>query len=174
MATAIVPVRLSDIDQLVRISKKTFAESHGHSASASDIEEYMSKNLNTYVIDEELRSSGNYFYFILKEQKLAGYSKIILDQTHPSIALQPVAKFERLYLLGEFYGLGLGDELFAHNLDIARSNHQKGMWLFVWVENERALRFYQKHDFQIIDQQDFKISENHANPNHLMWRKLLS
>ena len=172
MSTTILRVGSSDIDQLARISKKTFTESHGHSASDSDIKEYMSKNLNTYVLDEELRSSGNHFYFILKDQKLAGYSKIILDQSHPSIAWQQVAKFERLYLLREFYGLGLGEELFAHNLDFARSNNQKGLWLFVWIENVRALNFYHKHNFRIIDQQDFKISENHANPNHLMWRKL--
>ena len=172
MATAIVPVQLSDIDQLYWISRKTFLESHGHSAKDSDIQEYINGNLNTSVLRQQLRSSENHFYFILKDQELAGYSKIILDKSHPSIGWQPVAKFERLYLPREFYGLGLGEELFAHNLDIARSNHQKGMWLFVWVENERALRFYHKHDFQIIDQQDFKISEDHANPNHLMWRKL--
>ena len=172
MATAIVPVRSSDIDQLSWISKRTFTESHGHSASAFYMQEYMNINLNPNILEQQLRSKGNHFYFILKDQKLAGYSKMILDQSHPSIAWQPVAKFERLYLLGEFYGLGLGEELFTHNLDIARSNHQKGMWLFVWTENERALRFYHKHNFQIIDQQDFKISENHSNPNHLMWSKL--
>lgn len=172
MATAIVPVQLSDIDQLYWISRKTFLESHGHSAKDSDIQEYINRNLNTSVLRQQLRSSGNHFYFILKDQELAGYSKMILNQPHPSIAWQPVAKFERLYLLGEFYGLGSGEELFAHNLNIARSNYQKGMWLFVWTENERALRFYHKHNFQIIDQQDFKISEDHSNPNHLMWRKL--
>ena len=172
MATAIVPVQLSDIDQLYWISRKTFLESHGHSAKDSDIQEYINGNLNTSVLRQQLRSSENHFYFILKDEQLAGYSKIILDRLHPSIAWQQVAKFERLYLLREFYGLGLGEELFAHNLDFARSNNQKGLWLFVWIENVRALNFYHKHNFRIIDQQDFKISENHANPNHLMWRKL--
>lgn len=75
---------------------------------------------------------------------------------------------ERIYLLKEFYGLQLGLELFQFNVNLSKSNGQKGMWLFVWKENKRAVNFYQKMGFKIIGEHDFRISPNHTNPNHQM------
>ena len=172
MAIDIIPVQVSDIEQLARISKTTFIESHGHCASNADVQNYVDRSFRETVLLNELQDTQNHFYFIRKDMQIAGYSKIIMNTSYPSINLKPVAKFERLYLLEKFHGLGLGEKLFSHNLQLARSHSQQALWLFVWVENHQAIRFYQKHDFKIIDEQDFKISENHSNPNHIMWRKL--
>ena len=80
--------------------------------------------------------------------------------------MENITKLERIYLLKEFY---LGAELFEYNVRLAKENNQKGMWLFVWVENERAVNFYKKNGFVIIGSHDFKISETHSNPNHQMF-----
>ena len=45
------------------------------------------------------------------------------------------------------------------------------MWLFVWKENHRAINFYNKAGFKIFGSHDFKLSETHANPNHVMFLK---
>ena len=172
MAIDIIPVKVSDIEQLARISKTTFIESHGHCASNADVQDYVDRSFRETVLLDELQEKQDHFYFIKKNDQIAGYSKIIMNTSYPSINLKPVAKFERLYLLEKFHGLGLGEKLFSHNLQLARSHSQQALWLFVWVENHQAIRFYEKHDFEIIDEQDFKISENHSNPNHIMWRKL--
>jgi diamine N-acetyltransferase len=75
---------------------------------------------------------------------------------------------ERLYLLKQFYNLKLGAALLHFNIDLSKRNNQAGMWLFTWKENMRAVNFYQKNGFVIIGSHDFKISETHSNPNHLM------
>ena len=88
---------------------------------------------------------------------------------HPEIGHKTITKLERIYLLREFYGSQLGKELFHFNLELSKRNAQTGMWLYVWTENERAVRFYKKNGFKAIGRYDFKISENHSNPNYLMW-----
>jgi ribosomal protein S18 acetylase RimI-like enzyme len=55
---------------------------------------------------------------------------------------------------------------------IASANNQKGMWLFVWQKNERAIKFYKKNGFEIIGNFNYKISETHSNPNYQMFLKL--
>ncbi|MEO6707056.1 MAG: hypothetical protein ABIN04_14540, partial [Ginsengibacter sp.] len=70
------------------------------------------------------------------------------------------------------YDLKLGYNLFEFNRNLARTNNQKGIWLFVWKENERAIRFYKKNGFEVIGNFDFKISETHSNPNYQMLLKL--
>jgi len=172
MSINIKPVKSSDIEQLCKISKTTFIESHGHCASADDVQDYINRSFNLQRLTAELQSAETYFYFIRKDGQLAGYSKIIINSPYANLDLKSMAKFERLYLLEEFHGLGMGKQLFSHNLQLARSHSQQALWLFVWVENHQAIRFYQKNGFQIIDEQDFKISEKHSNPNHIMLKQL--
>ena len=80
-----------------------------------------------------------------------------------------IAKLDRLYLLQEHYGKKLGYQLMDFNLQLARRENQEGIWLYTWIENHRAISFYQKFGFEIVGEADFKISENHVNPNHIMF-----
>jgi ribosomal protein S18 acetylase RimI-like enzyme len=80
-----------------------------------------------------------------------------------------ITKMERLYLLQEYYSLRLGQQLLQYNIDLSRQQGEQGMWLYVWKENERALRFYTKAGFQIIGDGWFHLTEDYANPNWKMF-----
>ena len=54
-------------------------------------------------------------------------------------------------------------------MQLAKRNYQKGIWLYVWKENTRAYHFYLKSGFKVIGEHDFKISENHSNPNYQLF-----
>jgi ribosomal protein S18 acetylase RimI-like enzyme len=72
-------------------------------------------------------------------------------------------------LLKEYYDLSLGKALFNFNISLAKNNKQSGVWLAVWIENHRAISFYKKMGFKRVGNYDFKISENHSNPNHILY-----
>ncbi len=159
----------SDHSQLIaEIGKTSFIESHGSSASAADIAAYVTEKYTDAAFKNELADANNIYHIIYYNGVAAGYSKIVLNAGHPNIAIENVTKLERLYLLKEFYDLKLGQELLQFNIALATRNKQAGMWLFTWTGNQRAINFYQKVGFHIIGSHDFKISENHYNPNHQM------
>jgi len=167
--TSIVKAKEEDFQLLAGIGKTSFIESHGHSAKAADINRYLHEKYSDETIKDELADPKNIYLILYHQGQPAGYSKIIMNSPHPAIPLKNVAKLERLYLLKEFYGLKLGDKLFARNLELARDNKQSGMWLFVWKENHRATGFYRKEGFKIIGSYDFQLTETHSNPNHHMF-----
>jgi ribosomal protein S18 acetylase RimI-like enzyme len=166
--TTIVRCTISDSKLLVRIGKTSFLESHGMSASKSDIDAYVNLKYNEASFTDELQDISNHFYIIYHNKTAVGYSKIIIDYPHQNIDAENVTKMELLYLLKEFHHLKLGLELFNFNVKESKKHHQVGMWLFVWTENERAINFYTKVGFKIIGSHDFEISKNHSNPNHQM------
>lgn len=168
MSISIQAINLSEVEMLSKLSRETFIQSHGHSADASDIEKYIDSHFDISSLSTALKDSNIYFSKIYIKEKLAGYTKLILNHSHPSTKLSPISKFERLYLLKDFYGLGLGEKLLEHNIKIAKANHQKALWLYVWTENQKGLRFYEKSNFKIIGEHDFKISDQHSNPNYVM------
>ena len=168
MSINIEPFNSSEVQVLSEIGKKTFIESHGHSADPKDVQDYIDSHFNKSVLLKELGDYDIHLKKILVKNELAGYSKLILNSSPTFTQINPIAKFERLYLLKEFYGLGLGKKLLDHNIKIAREYNQKALWLFVWTENLRAFKFYQKSGFKVTGKHDFKISENHSNPNYIM------
>jgi diamine N-acetyltransferase len=167
--TSIKKATIDDLEVITTIAPITFRESHGHSAVPKEIDAYIAAKYNPGVLGEELNDPGNLYHIIYHNDQPAGYSKIVFHSPHPDVTQQNITKLERIYLLKQFYGLKLGAELFDLNLELSKTNGQAGMWLYVWEENHRAINFYKKRGFKIIAQGDFKLTETHSNPNHIMY-----
>jgi ribosomal protein S18 acetylase RimI-like enzyme len=165
----IVKATLRDAQLLSKISIRSFLTAHGHSAPKEDIKAYTSQNFAKENFIKELTDSKNQYFLIYQKTKIAGYSKVIINSKNINISDRNVALMSRLYLLEEFYGLNLGKVLFDFNLEFTKQNNQKGIWLAVWIENKRAINFYQKMGFIKVGKYDFKISETHSNPNHILY-----
>ena len=157
--------------QLAQVAKEAFLTAHGHSASKEDIDNYVAVNFSEQNFSKELENTANIYYLIYYNDLLAGYSKITLDTPNDSIQSKKITYMSRLYLLKEYYGLELGKKLFNFNIELSKQQHQQGIWLAVWIENKRAIKFYTKMGFQIVGNYDFRISANHTNPNHVMYLK---
>jgi diamine N-acetyltransferase len=162
----ILAANTGDAALLARLGKQTFLESHGHSAPAADIAAYVAEKYDPETMKAELSDPENIYRIIYSGDQAAGFSKIIFNSPGDNIPATSVAKLERIYLLNEFHGQGLGKLLLQHNIEMALAASQKGIWLYVWVENQKAFNFYTQQGFRIVGQYDFRISITHTNPNH--------
>jgi ribosomal protein S18 acetylase RimI-like enzyme len=168
----IKPIKPKEIERLSELSKSTFIASHGHSAEEKDINIYIRFAYSVKKLEIELTDPNSFFHFIYYKNELAGYSKLSINTTYPLINEAPIAKLDRIYIDEEFLDRKLGQPLFDFNLKLALQNNQKGVWLYTWIENHRAIKFYKKNGFEIIDEKDFKISNRHSNPNYIMYKRL--
>lgn len=169
---SIIKANKDDPQLLSEIATRTFIESHGNCAKPEDVRFYIAEKYGATIFEKELMNEKNNYYLIYHNNQVAGYSNLILNSPYEGSEMENVAKLERIYLLEEFYDLKLGLTLFEFNVGLAKQNNQKGIWLFVWKENHRAIRFYTKNGFTIIGSYDFKISETHSNPNHQLFLPL--
>ena len=160
--TTIIQADENDAALVSKIAKISFIESHGESAAKEDINRYVTEKYHEGILKQELCDPQNIYHIPV------GYSKIIFNLPYVNSPVQNIAKLERLYLLKAFHDLKLGFELLHFNLDLSKRNEQRGIWLYVWKENVRAVDFYTKAGFHIIGSHDFKISDTHSNPNHQM------
>jgi ribosomal protein S18 acetylase RimI-like enzyme len=168
----IKPIKPKEIERLSELSKSTFIASHGHSAEEKDINIYIRYAYSVKKLEIELTDPNSFFHFIYYKNELAGYSKVSINTTYPLINEAPIAKLDRIYIDEKFLERKLGQPLFDFNLKLAQQNNQKGVWLYTWIENHRAIKFYKKNGFEIIDEREFKISNRHSNPNYIMYKRL--
>lgn len=167
---SIVAATVSDTSVLAKVGRRSLLESHGHSAPTEIMHAYVDEKFTEEALQQELADSANIFHIIYHNSEPAGYSKIIYNQQLEQFPQQRFTKLERLYLLSEFYDLKLGHQLLQYNIDLSKQNGEQGLWLYVWKENERAMRFYNKWGFEIVGDGWFRLTETHANPN---WQMLL-
>lgn len=163
--------RATEYDSLClsELSKQTLIESHGRSAPEKDMNQYILEKYNEETIKTELRDPANIYHLLYYNKALVGFSKIILDLPYKEGVDKHMTKMDRIFLLKKVYDLKLGVELLTYNLNFMKHHHQTGVWLFTWTENERAIKFYNRNGFVIVGSHDFRISENHRNPNHQMF-----
>lgn len=159
-----------DYRVLSALAVSTFVESHGHSAAEADITHYVESRLNAIALKEALADIKNNYYIFYRDEQPVGFSNIIFNTPAPvDIPGDNTAKLERIYFLQSHMHLGLGQQLLNFNIALAKQYHQSGIWLNVWVENLPASRFYKRNGFIVIGSLDFYISNNHVNPNDVMY-----
>lgn len=163
-------VRLTgaDAELLATMGKESLLQSHGHSAPAEVMQAYVEKSFSVEECGAELADAAHIFYAAYYNNVPAGYFKISYNVPHEAVTLGQVTKLQRLYLLDNFLGLNLGQSLLQKSIELSKEAGDKGMWLNVWKENKRAIRFYEKAGFETVGESLFVLTETHANPNWVM------
>lgn len=163
---------LKDAKDLAEVGKKAFVVPHKDVIPSEIMTEYLQNNFTEQTLVREISNKEFEYNLIFVNNVLAGFSKVIFNTKNINIAAENVTKMERLYLLEEFYGLGLGNKLFQHNLKLIKENNQKGIWLYVWIKNYRALDFYKKAGFKKIADYYFPISDKETRINDVLYLEL--
>ena len=165
----IVKAHIEQAEVIAEIGRQSFLESHGNSASVEDVNRFILKTYTKEKISQEFENKNVLYHLLYFNDIIVGFSKIALSTANKDIQDLNVTKLDRLYLLKEFYGQNLGGELIDFNIELSKKHNQNGIWLAVWVKNQRAIKFYTKIGFKIVGKYNFKISETHSNPNHIMF-----
>jgi ribosomal protein S18 acetylase RimI-like enzyme len=166
---SIKKAQAEDVSILSHIGNITLIESHGHSAPAFVMQSYVDDKFSETSLLKELRDVNNIFHLVYYNGEAVGYSKIVYNIPIEPVPQPNITKMERLYVLGKFYNLKLGHQLMEFNIDLSKNNKQDGMWLDVWKENDRAIRFYKRAGFIIVGDGYFRLTAEHANPNWQMF-----
>ncbi|WP_282147639.1 GNAT family N-acetyltransferase [Algibacter lectus] len=166
----IVQATVKDAQLIAKVGRQTFLESHGHSASEDDIKKFVNKTYQEQAIAEEFKNENVQYYIISFEDEIAGFSKIEVNALSPWVDAPAITKLDRFYLLEAFHGKKLGVEFFNFIIETSKQYNQKGIWLAVWVENLKAIKFYTKNEFKIVGDYNFKLSDTRSNPNHIMFK----
>jgi ribosomal protein S18 acetylase RimI-like enzyme len=68
-----------------------------------------------------------------------------------------VAQLQKIYVLREFVGEGVGKPLIDAALKDAASRRVDTVWLDVLKENDRAIRFYARRGFRMLGEDRYTI-----------------
>jgi ribosomal protein S18 acetylase RimI-like enzyme len=148
-----------DVDKLRQIAYKTYHDAFRHLNTAENMLAYLEAAFNQEKLRAELEDPESAFYFLYLDGALAGYLKINEGQSQTDLKDPNALEIERIYVVEEHQGQGLGKYLIQEALEIARRKGKKYAWLGVWEKNEKAIAFYQRMGFCEIGTHDFIMGD---------------
>jgi diamine N-acetyltransferase len=98
--------------------------------------------------------------FALIDHQVIGYLKLNYGQAQTELKDSKALEIERIYVLQTYQGKNVGQLLYTKAIEIAKQASVDYVWLGVWEENHRALRFYQKNGFVPFDKHVFKLGDD--------------
>ena len=160
-----------DLATLQEISKRTFVETFAASNSESDMQQYLNVNFSVDKLGAELSNENSQFYIAWDEDSAIGYLKVNAAQAQTELREDHSLEIERIYLLDAYQGKSLGQLLYDKAVEIAVQQGKTSVWLGVWEENVKAIRFYEKNGFVSFGTHVFKMGDDEQTD--IMMRKSL-
>ena len=80
-------------------------------------------------------------------------------------------ELRQLYVLKEHHGGGIADELAHWAIEEARRRGFEELYLTVYIDNQRARRFYDRYGFEAVGRYDFMVG-SHADEDIIMRKRL--
>ncbi|MFZ9296130.1 MAG: GNAT family N-acetyltransferase [Bacteroidia bacterium] len=141
---------INDLALLQQIGRKTFDDTFGNTCTLSDMQGVLERFFNTEQVQSELLDADDHFYLYEKDGKTMGYMRINAKHACPLEAFKDRQCIElvRLYVLKEYHGSSVANELMNFAIDYARKSAYEILYLSVWEYNFRARGFYEKHGFK--------------------------
>jgi ribosomal protein S18 acetylase RimI-like enzyme len=139
---------IRDAALLSQLGARTFREAFGRFIPPMDLDSYISATYNPARQMDELTNPLRKFLIAEREGIAVGYALLHAHEVLPIVAGENPIELERLYLLQDSIGRGLGCLLMCKCIEESRRSAHKSMWLQVWERNERAISFYRKWGFE--------------------------
>jgi len=110
---------------------------------------YMHRCYNLQTITEELSDANNIHYIAYANEKPVGYLKIRTNEKLEGYEEKDGLEVERIYILKEGAGMGLGRELMKLSFDIARSMEKEMVFLKSMSSSIDSIGFYRSIGMEI-------------------------
>jgi ribosomal protein S18 acetylase RimI-like enzyme len=160
-----------DAEVLSAFARRQFVETFAAQNDPDDLALFLDTTFTPALQRAELLEPHRSYWLLEVDGALAGYV-LLNDGAHEDgvVAAHPV-ELQRFYIDRAWHGRGMAARLMAHAVDTARALGGDVLWLGVWEENPRAIRFYEKQGFVRVGAHVFMVGTD-AQTDAIMARTL--
>ena len=149
-----------DASLLAELGARTFRESSPNTRH-EDVESYVGENFTRERLMTCLSVKNTKAVILEKCGQAIGYALLSPGTPPDRLVKAPHSiQIKRFYILQEWTGHKLGDVLMARCLEHVGHSRFEAIWLTVWRNNERAIRFYKRWGFRKAGVYDFVVGRD--------------
>ena len=149
-----------DLETIQKMSIQTFKETFANVNTPENIATYVKESFSVKQLTTELNNVNSQFYVAYLNAEAVGYLKINVGDAQTETFNRNALEVHRIYVLRKYHGKNIGQLLLDEAKNIAQHTGVECIWLGVWEENHRALRFYTKNGFVVFDKHVFTMGND--------------
>lgn len=155
----IKPGDTSNIRAINILSNAIYKDIYADYMPISHINFYIEEYQSVGAIEKQLEH-GSEYYLIQMDQEFVAYLGIEYEES--------ILKLSKLYVLPEYRKAGIGKEAMELVFDAAKNRNLQTIQLIVNRNNNKAIKYYQKWGFNIIDELEHTYPNGHTEKDYLM------
>lgn len=151
---------LDDILDLQKIYRQTFFETFSEQNSEENMRIFLDKAYSEEKLKSEIENKESETFLAVENQKILGVLKINTGNAETESGLENSLEIQRIYILNESKGLGIGTVLMNLAEKKARELGVSFIWLGVWEKNFPAQKFYTDKGFRRFSEHAFVLGDD--------------
>ena len=144
-----------DVEILADLAARTFKTAYEGKLRGDALNSFVASAFSREKVREEMNDPACIFLLAEEDGQAIGYAMLREIEPPTSVIGRSPVELARIYLDDKAIGRGCGAALMQACLKSAGKSGNETIWLGVWEENDRAIRFYQQWGFTVVGSQTF-------------------
>ncbi|WP_337043002.1 GNAT family N-acetyltransferase [Emticicia sp. 17c] len=150
---------LPDAPALRALAETTFRDTYTEFNTPENMEKHVAKNFSLAQIQAELQLPDNQYVLVEQDNALIAFAKMVKNHSTQGLTEERVLEIERIYVAKAFHGQQIGRKLIDFCTNWAIEQHFEVIWLGVWENNPKAMKFYEKMGYTRFGEHTFVLGE---------------
>jgi ribosomal protein S18 acetylase RimI-like enzyme len=140
----------NDIQLIESLGRETYRQHFAHIWSESGLVTYLESHFSKAALIAQLKTPYLRYYIPYVNDVAAGIFKVKISSQIPAAPFDRGLELEKIYLLQQFTGRGIGRIIIQESEELARNEDQRFLWLDVLKSNARAKKLYESMGFSTV------------------------
>jgi diamine N-acetyltransferase len=149
-----------DAAQLAALAEATFRESFAEANTVEDMSLHCRSRYSEALQAAEIADPNMLTLLCEHGARPVGFAQLRWGQAPGCIVAEAPGEIQRLYVVGDFHGKGVAQDLMRACRDELALRRSDVVWLGVWERNSRAIAFYKKLGFAQVGAHIFTVGRD--------------
>lgn len=150
----------ADAELISVLGARTFVTSFGAQNTPENLAKHLANAFGEGIQTRELADPAITYLIADLDGRTAGYAQVREGDAPPCVTGVSPVEVRRFYVVNDYHGTGIAQALMNACADEARRRGGRTLWLGVWDQNPRAIRFYTKWGFEDAGGQTFMLGDD--------------
>lgn len=151
---------ISDVPELARFAEAAFRDAFAKDNSKEDMDAYCRSSFSESIQRKEVSDPQVITLVAVENESIIGFAQWVKDSKNKSVASKKTCELKRLYVDAQWHGKGIAQGLIESVIQQSKELEFDILWLGVWENNPKAIRFYEKYGFIKVGEHDFMLGSD--------------
>lgn len=159
----ILQAKIQDAKNIASLAIQVWLDTYAVTGIRETFSEFIWNELSPEAFKKKLNNPDIDIYKVVENEHLIAMAEISYNSACPANSSLK-CEIDKLYVQQNYHGKNVGANLLNFINSICKKKSIKTIWLTVYENNHRAIKFYQKHNFVEIGDTYFELGEErHRN-----------